>query len=555
AEPSIPLEEVDRGEALASLKGRFSEPIFTNADLALSDLSSIGVDKDKLDHETLYEAPKNPDHVYLAQDYGIVPENANNSPALNQLIQTIKAEEGTKLIRFGSGTYRFSSTINLLQCKNLSLLGEGTKWVLSKWTTYIAAAETENIHIQGFEFDMDPSPTIAGTVKSYSYDSDGNCDVVLSLPEEFDCSASAYTTWNPNGGTIHYGSFMECIRDPISGKLTPDSGKNLFFNATMGTNGMLSMSYRAANRELTVKLNKRFSYDTLKNPTIGGWVSVAFTMYDHFGFSFDNCENTYLEHTTTHVAAGMGLRADSGKSLYLNHVNFVQDPNSARIMTCTADIIHTCALEGDLKITNCILESSHDDALNIKSFYGKVTSVVKSSREITIDQTQNECAIKFEEGDTVDFFDPDTMAFIDTYRIVSSQVSGSTYTITVDRRPSNIVEGYSAGNDTKSTHLYLHNCLIQNKRNRGILLQTRYSEISSCTFHNVIMGAIQVLSVGDVFREAIAPKEVVLKNNKIINCKGGDLSIFAYGTSGNSLPGSIRDIEVTNNFFYNETGT
>ncbi len=550
---TIPLEEVTREEALESLKGRYSERITTSEKIGLSDLSRVGVDKDALDNETLYPTPEEGVTVYRVEDYEVSVNNTNNSRALQALVDTLRTQSGKKVISFGEGTYRFNSAIQVTNASDIYFLGHNTKWVLNAWTTYLSFSGTENIHVEGFTFDMDPSPTVAGTVKSYSYDASGNCDVVLSLPEEFDCSASAYTSWDPNGNSNYTGSFMECIRDPISGKLSPDRNKNLFYNSTTSANnfGMLSMTYSKAAHELTVKLNKKFPYCSLKNPTIGGWVSVAYTMYDHFGFSLTKAKDTYFEHVTTYVAAGMGLRANAGENLYLNHVNFIQDPNSARIMTCTADIIHTCALEGDLRITNCILESSHDDALNIKSFYGKITSIVKSSREITIDQTQNECAIRFEEGDDIDFYDPETMEYIDTYHVVSSTCSGTTYRVIVDRRPNNLVEGYSAGNDTRSTRMYLHNCLIQNKRNRGILLQTRYSEISQCTFHNVIMGAVQMLSVGDIFREAIAPKEIIFKDNKIVRCQGGDLSIFAYGTSGNSVAGAIRDITVENNYFYN----
>ena len=45
--------------------------------------------------------------------------------------------------------------------------------------------------------------------------------------------------------------------------------------------------------------------------------------------------------------------------MYLNRVRFMRDKASDRLLTCTADIIHTADLTGDLKITNCVLEGSH----------------------------------------------------------------------------------------------------------------------------------------------------------------------------------------------------
>ena len=41
---------------------------------------------------------------------------------------------------------------------------------------------------------MNPSPTIAGTINSYSYDNDGNLDVTLDIFNEFDLTHKLYTT-------------------------------------------------------------------------------------------------------------------------------------------------------------------------------------------------------------------------------------------------------------------------------------------------------------------------------------------------------------------------
>jgi len=551
----VDIQQVNKVQALNSLRSSlYSDAIKTSDNIGLKTLYNVGVNEEKYEDEVLYPVPSNNVTVYKVSDYNITTNGSDNARNLNNLLTDLKTVSGTKIIKFDSGTYNFASTVNVVGVKDLYIVGNNTKYVLNKWASYITMTQCSNIHINNIEFDMNPSPTIAGTVKSYSYDANGDCDVVLSVFDEFDLSNGAYSSWSATSQYNYNGSYMECSLDTLTNKYSPDKGKNLFYNTTSSDRSVMGMKNITLNptaHELTVKLSKTFPWDSLKSPTIGTMVSLAFTMYNYTGFLFVECENVYVEGMTCHVTAGMGFRVESGKNFYLNNVKFAQDPKSKRIMTCTADIIHTIALEGDLKITNSLLESSHDDALNIKSFYGKVTSVAKSSREITISQTQNEVAIKFETGDVIDFYDPDTMGFIDRYSVVSSEKNGKNYTVTVDRRPNNIEEGLSAGNDTRSTHMYLHNSIIRNKRNRGILLQTRYSEISNCTFYNVIMGAIQVLSVGDSFREAIVPAEVVLKNNKLIECRGGDISVFAYGTTGSSIPGTIKNITISNNFLYN----
>ena len=55
------------------------------------------------------------------------------------------------------------------------------------------------------------------------------------------------------------------------------------------------------------------------------------------------------------------------------------------------------------------------------------------------------------------------MEEIDTFTITDIIKAGTTFTITVNKRPSKkIVEGLCIGNDTKATRMKLNNCLIQN---------------------------------------------------------------------------------------------
>lgn len=100
----------------------------------------------------------------------------------------------------------------------------------------------------------------------------------------------------------------------------------------------------------------------------------------------------------------------------------------------------------------------------------------------------------------------------------------------------------------------LDNCIIRNKRNRGILLQSRDSKIINCTFQNVVMGAIQVLAVNDIFREAIVPQNIEIYNNKFLN-NYNDLSVFAYGDNPSKcVTGTLKNVDIHNNYFFNGVG-
>lgn len=528
----------------------FSNEIECKENIGLNDMKNVGVNKNRFENETLYLIPEGT--IYLAEDYNITPLGENNSGNLSSLLANLVNVKGNKIIKFKQGVYKFSATVDTDGIEDLYLVGDNTEFLYSGWGTYFEAKVSKNICISNISFDMEYSPTIAGTVKRVER-VNNNPVVVLDIPDEFNLSQSIYQNWENKTC-----SYMECYYDESTDGYVPNRNGNLFYNSPSSSNikGVYGANYSSSSKELAITLNENFAYRTKQyaDPAIGTHVSFAYTMYENHGFHFVNCENVYFENVNVYTTGGMGFRVENGKNFYLNRTNFATKKGSNRIMTCTADIIHTIGLEGDLNITNCLLEGSHDDALNIKSFYTKVTSINASSKEIDISQTQNEVAINYEIGDTIDVYNPENMEFIDTFKIVDLTKIGTSYTLTVDKRPSKVKENYTVGNASKITKMTLDNCIIRNKRNRGILLQSRDSKIINCTFQNVVMGAIQVLAVNDIFREAIVPQNIEIYNNKFLN-NYNDLSVFAYGDNPSKcVTGTLKNVDIHNNYFFNGVG-
>lgn len=528
----------------------FSNEIECKENIGLNDMKNVGVNKNRFENETLYLIPEGT--IYLAEDYNITPLGENNSGNLSSLLASLVNVKGNKIIKFKQGVYKFSATVDTDGIEDLYLVGDNTEFLYSGWGTYFEAKVSKNIMISNISFDMEYSPTIAGIVKRVDR-INNNPVVVLDIPNEFDLTQSLYQNWQNKTC-----SYMECYYDEKTDGYVPNRNGNLFYNSPSSSNikGVYGANYSSSSKELAITLNENFAYRTkdYADPAIGTKVSFAYTMYENHGFHFVNCENVYFENVNVYTTGGMGFRVENGKNFYLNRTNFATKKGSNRIMTCTADIIHTIGLEGDLNITNCLLEESHDDALNIKSFYTKVTSINASSKEIDISQTQNEVAINYEIGDTIDVYNPENMEFIDTFKIVDLTKIGTSYTLTVDKRPSKVKENYTVGNASKITKMTLDNCIIRNKRNRGILLQSRDSKIINCTFQNVVMGAIQVLAVNDIFREAIVPQNIEIYNNKFLN-NYNDLSVFAYGDNPSKcVTGTLKNVDIHNNYFFNGVG-
>ena len=105
--------------------------------------------------------------------------------------------------------------------------------------------------------------------------------------------------------------------------------------------------------------------------------------------------------------------------------------------------------------------------------------------------------------------------------------------------------------------LTFENNIVRNKRNRGILVQTRGAVIQNNTFENVGHGAVMLHSSLDVFNEATLPRDMTVKNNKFLNngylltdALRGDVAVFAYAESAMVGPsGTITGTVIENNYF------
>lgn len=537
----LPLPEktlVTQNEMLDKMKGSiYTDFIKSDVFSGLSDESAVGVDKEKFD-EILYPAP--PDSafakIYNVSDYGILPSNINNSEKFNTLLLEVKKQEGLKKIYFPKGVYKFDSLTSFYKVNDLYLVGEETtEWMMTEWTSVFNFKECNNIHINNIDFDYLISPTIAGVVLSADTTSR---TVTIAVNAEFDMTKYQY-----NGGKITYGNYMEYVEDNLTGDIIPDVNGMLRYNSTGDrVNGIENGVYNDSDKTLTLTFGT--VQGAFKAPNVGKIVSVGYTMYEHATISMQSSENFYMESCNIYTSAGMTFSLNSNKNMYFNKTNLVLRAGSTRRMTATADGLHTNDCYGDILVTNSIYEASHDDAMNICTFYKTVASV--SGNVITANANSPVTNFPTNVGDILDIYNR-AMEVVASYTVVEVSQSGLSYDITVDRRVRNVEAGFLVGNITRTPKFVVKNTIIRNKRNRGILAQSQNTEISNCSFVNILHGTLQLNSAFDIFSEGIIPKNVLIKNNKFIQNSSGDVSAFRYG--GEVKPATIMGIKVENNFF------
>jgi hypothetical protein len=545
-EEIIVEETITIEEMLVKLKSSiYQEEMNVDEGSGLSDISAVGVNLEQLE-ETRYPVLETSafTQIFYVSDYGLSPSANDNTNAFKALLNEVSEVEGLKAIYFEEGTYKFVETITFLNIDDLYLVGNNTEWVMLSWQTIMRVVSSNNFHINNIDFDYAISPTISGTIASVD---SANSTVNVLVDDEFDLTNFRY-----NNGKINFGNYMEYVYDDYAKAYIPDANGMLRYNST-GDNirGIKDSSYNHQNRILTVTFDA--IQGAFKAPEIGKVVSIGFTMYEHSGFIINNTKDFFMETVNIYTTPGMSIRTETSENVYLNRTNIMLRPGSKRLMTATADGFHAADTIGEIVISNSIYEASHDDSINIKTFYFKVDTVFRN--KVTLNMTTTEVRIPINIGDQLEFFEGGSFTSKAIRTVVDVEAYGTSFEITLDQNLSTglVSPNDLVGNLSRIPRVTIENSIFRNKRNRGILAQFRDSTIRNCAFYNILHGPLMVHAAFDVFAEAIVPQNIVIENNKFINnnqARGlsGDVSVFRHG--GQIVSNTIRDITIENNYFY-----
>ena len=102
----------------------------------------------------------------------------------------------------------------------------------------------------------------------------------------------------------------------------------------------------------------------------GNYVVVGHCARDHSNFELADCRDVTIRNYRTVNGLGMGIFPFHCHNLTLDGVKMFHDETSPSVIANSADGIHAFACSGDFIVTNCVVEGTIDDALNVHSnFY------------------------------------------------------------------------------------------------------------------------------------------------------------------------------------------
>ena len=557
SDPPAPTVTID--EAVSTLS---ADPYTADlaGDFGLSDPSNVGV----IEAETQaarYPAPADSEfpagNVLDFESYA-----GSDTQKLNAVLAEAASKTGAVKIKLPdrvleidpaqSATAAGGYAVSLANFKDLTVEG-GAQTVFeiqigSAWVGGISVSNCENLHLQGVRVDYSVSPSVSGVLASYDA---AALSVTYDIPVSFRETLKAYEA-SDSLGTLY--SFVEYDKYTLAPK---ENGNILIQSQNYFADVEITPS-DAADTAGTVKVTFAEAYrNSFRVPRSEELVALGFSMYGYNGMTFSACKDVYLEDCAVYACPGMGLTAGACENLFINRL--MMTLKGDRLMTATADGLHLNACTGEVSITNSVIENTHDDALNIKQGYWYNVSSVDSVARTMVITRRTESISAPKEGAVLEVYDPESFAYKGSFTVKSATGTGSSFTVAVEERISGSMDlaGGVITDVSDTARLTFSNNIVRNKRNRGILVQTRNSVITNNTFDSVGHGAVSIHSSLDVFNEATMPRDIRIANNKFINNgyllgEGlrGSVSVFAIGSAAEVAPiGTITGIEVSNNYF------
>jgi len=404
-----------------------------------------------------------------------------------------------------------------------------------------------DIHFQDFTVDYEVPTTVSGVIQSYDME---NLSVTLAVSPE--CNELIKRLQENEGKIYNYIEYNRANRIPkddgtyvinSSGALNTFKGYSIAGDSIKGYSMTI---YFSESAESFIMANG-----------VGDYGNVLFSGYNFNAMTFIGCGNLSFEGITIHSAPSMGIVGSNNENVYINRLNICLKEGRNQFITTCADGLHFEQNEGEVQITNSLIENCYDDALNLKAGYWyDFTSYDVLEQTITITKS-TQTVEKPNVGDVMEIYDRESFERKGSLTVESVTGTLQCYVIKVKESLAGLdIENWTncaVANNSSATLLFKNN-IVQNKRNRGIIMMASGAEISNNTFQNIAHGAVFAWSVLDQYNESGMTGDCVFKNNKFINgnyengSQVGDICIQSAATTYGPC-GIIKNMQVENNFF------
>ena len=408
-----------------------------------------------------------------ASDFGMLPENADNYPALKNALEYCADHPGTRLFIPGGEYYLDNrETLSLSGCENILIESDGAVLVFSNVVTAFRIGESECVEFRNIAFDWDwEKSRLSDVVKVTNADRKNKVlDFIFTEIDDVDENTvlAAVTQCDPD--TLTYGAKY--------------SNKEVYFYMDPA---LIKNVEKVAPNVLRVHHN-----GCMSNFENGDTFILRHYVYDASFLSISSSRNVTFDGISLFGYPGAGFAVGNRSSHFQiinSYIGVRKDAKQSRHSSLGADAIHIANTYGHFNISGNDISGMGDDALNVHDGLGVVKEI--SGKKLVF--TAN--AMSVIPGDTIAFRDELFNETDVTAAVEKVSFSSPDYTVELDKDISDkISEGcivYSVSCD--SGNYAVRNNYIHENRARGFLLQSSNGICENNRFYKTQMQAIKII--------------------------------------------------------------
>ena len=242
---------------------------------------------------------------------------------------------------------------------------------------------------------------------------------------------------------------------------------------------------------------------------------------DQTGSLFQRCKNLVFDSLRIKFMHGLGMVSQFCENV--SYINCDLTPAPGRTAASTADFFQFSGCKGNLTVENCKARGAHDDYINFHGTHLRIIEKNDSKNSITVRFMHDESwgFQAFEAEDELEFIKWDTLIPYAKTKVKSyKKLNDTDILLFLDSPLPEIEIGRDVvENITWTPNLYVKNCNFGPTYGRGILCTTRGEVIiENNLFFKVRGPALLVEDDCNFWFESGLTKEIVFRNNKVINC-------------------------------------
>jgi len=505
--------------------------------------------------------------VYEISAFGLKANSSKNaSPVLQKALAKIKAEykEGEKVIlRFPEGRYEFHEKgaavreyyisnhdqtnpkkvgIALEDMKNLTLDGQGSKFVFHGRMLPVSLLRSENCLLKNFSIDFE-NPHIA-QVKIVENDPQDGIVFEPAPWVDYRIAKDSIFEAYGEGWTMRHSWGIAFDGDT----------KHLVYNTSD-----IGCPTKGASEVAPRRIHAPGWKDARLVP--GTVVAMRGWGRPTPGIFLSHDVNTTIENVKVHYAEGMGLLAQLCENITLEKFGVcLKGDADPRYFTTQADATHFSGCKGKIVSCNGLYEGMMDDAINVHGTYLKVVKRVDD--RTLVGRYMHDQSWGFEwgcPGDEVQFIRSNTMELVGKQNKITSirpydkeQTEGAREFLITFREPVDQVineqSGFGIENLTWTPEVLFSGNVIRNNRARGSLFSTPRKTIVENNLFDHTSGAA-ILLCGDCngWFETGACRHVIIRKNRFVNAL---TNLFQFTNAVISIYPEIPDLKGQQQYFH-----